>query len=74
MTRRKLYTHDFLLEKVPTSKDAGHTPPAERMSNIFANTQGLPDFACYDGNHRNLVGVDGAFVNKTLHMAPDEEV
>ncbi|GFX01470.1 uncharacterized protein TNCV_1864441 [Trichonephila clavipes] len=46
------------------------------MSNISKYPGHLPDFACYDGNPRNqgLVGVDGACVNKTLHMAPEEEV
>ncbi|GFS97800.1 uncharacterized protein TNCV_2017781 [Trichonephila clavipes] len=39
-TRIKWYTHVFLaesqklLERAPTSKDAGLTPPAERLSNI----------------------------------------
>ncbi|GFV44186.1 uncharacterized protein TNCV_1825531 [Trichonephila clavipes] len=82
MTRRKWYTHDFLAEsqkrpeKVTTSKDAGLTPPAEGMPNISKYTGHLLDFACYDGNPRNqgLVGVNGACVNKTLHMAPEEEV
>ncbi|GFV63366.1 uncharacterized protein TNCV_3286081 [Trichonephila clavipes] len=82
MTRRKWYMQDFLaesqklLERVPTSKDAGLTPPAEGMSNTSKYPGHLPDIACYDGNPRNqgLVGVDGACVNKTLHMAPEEEV
>ncbi|GFU95695.1 hypothetical protein TNCV_2923261 [Trichonephila clavipes] len=45
------------------------------MSNISKYTGHLPVFACYDGNPRNqgLVGVDGACVNKTLHMAPEEK-
>ncbi|GFX06391.1 uncharacterized protein TNCV_2939191 [Trichonephila clavipes] len=81
-TRRNWYTHDFiaesqkLLEKAPSSKDAGLTPPAEGMWNISKYSGHLPDFACNDGNPRNqgLVGVDGACVNKTLHMAPEEEV
>ncbi|GFV92762.1 uncharacterized protein TNCV_1376121 [Trichonephila clavipes] len=80
MTRRKWYTHDFLaesqklLERGPTSKDAGLTPLAEGMSNISKYPGHLP--ACYDDNPRNqgLVGVDGACVNKTLHMAPEEDV
>ncbi|GFW20547.1 transposable element Tc1 transposase [Trichonephila clavipes] len=64
-----------LLEKAPTSKDAGLTPPAERMSNITKYPGHLPDFACFDGNPRNqgLVGVDGACVNKTLCMAPQRK-
>ncbi|GFW96775.1 uncharacterized protein TNCV_2848311 [Trichonephila clavipes] len=82
MTCRKWYTLDFLaesqklLEKAPTSKDAGLTPPAEGMSNISKYPGHLPDFACYDGNPRNqgLVGVYVACVNKTLHMAPEEQV
>ncbi|GFX37590.1 hypothetical protein TNCV_3201141 [Trichonephila clavipes] len=41
------------------------------MSNISKYSGHLLDFACYNGNPRNqgLVGVDGACVNKTLHMA-----
>ncbi|GFT12523.1 uncharacterized protein TNCV_5093301 [Trichonephila clavipes] len=82
MTRRKWYTHDFLaesqklLEKVPSSKDACLTPSAEGMSNISKYPEHLLDFACYDGIpcNQGLVGVDGACVNKTLHMAPEEEV
>ncbi|GFW94972.1 uncharacterized protein TNCV_1464701 [Trichonephila clavipes] len=82
MTRRK-WLHAYFLaeslklpEKAPTSKDAGLTPPADGMSNISKYSGHLPDFACYDGNPRNqgLDGVDGACVNKTLHMAPEEEV
>ncbi|GFY04832.1 uncharacterized protein TNCV_3952391 [Trichonephila clavipes] len=40
MARRNRYTHDFLaesqklIEKAPTSKDAGLAPPVEGMSNI----------------------------------------
>ncbi|GFV41562.1 uncharacterized protein TNCV_3627141 [Trichonephila clavipes] len=82
ITRRKWYTHDFraeppkLLEREPITKDAGHTPPVEGLSNISKYSGHLPDIACYDGNPRNqgLVGVDGACVNKTLHLAPEEEV
>ncbi|GFS71169.1 uncharacterized protein TNCV_5049561 [Trichonephila clavipes] len=82
MTHRKWYTHDFLaesqklLEKVPTSKDAGLTPTAEGMSNISKYPGHLPDFTCYDGNPRKqgLVRVDEACVNKTLHKAPEEDV
>ncbi|GFV25516.1 uncharacterized protein TNCV_1147861 [Trichonephila clavipes] len=82
MTRRNWYTHDFLaesqklLEKAPTSKDTVLTPPAEGLSNISKYPRHLPDFACCDGNSRNqsLVGVVGACVNKTLPMAPEEEV
>ncbi|GFV06505.1 potassium voltage-gated channel subfamily KQT member 5 [Trichonephila clavipes] len=35
-----------------------------------------PRITCYDGNPRNqgLVGVDGACVIRTLHMAPCQEV
>ncbi|GFX84679.1 uncharacterized protein TNCV_724861 [Trichonephila clavipes] len=81
-TGRKWYTHDFLaesqklLERAPTSKDEGLTPPAEELSNISKYPGHLPDIARYDGNPRNqgLVGVDGACVNKTLHMSPEEEV
>ncbi|GFY36640.1 uncharacterized protein TNCV_28441 [Trichonephila clavipes] len=65
-----------LLEKAPTSKDAGLTPPAEGVPNISKYPGHLPDFVCYDGNPRNqgLGGVDGACVNKTLHMALEKEV
>ncbi|GFY24398.1 uncharacterized protein TNCV_1014461 [Trichonephila clavipes] len=64
------------LEKAPTSKDADLIPPAEGLSNIREYPGHLPDIACYDGKPRNqgLVGVDGACVNNTLHMAPEEEV
>ncbi|GFX15464.1 hypothetical protein TNCV_3303931 [Trichonephila clavipes] len=46
------------------------------MSKISKHRGHLLDFACHDGNPRNqgLVGVDGACVNKTLYMAPEEEV
>ncbi|GFT74024.1 uncharacterized protein TNCV_3707601 [Trichonephila clavipes] len=82
MTRRKWCTQDFLvesqklLERVPTSKEAGLPPPGEGLSNISKYPGHLPDIAYYDGNPRNqgVVGVDGACVNKTLHMAPEEEV
>ncbi|GFV56153.1 uncharacterized protein TNCV_1489301 [Trichonephila clavipes] len=82
ITRRKWYTQDFLaesqklLERVSTSKEAGFTPPAEGLSHISKYHGHLPDIACYDGNPRNqgLIGVDGACVNKTLLMAPEEEV
>ncbi|GFV95984.1 uncharacterized protein TNCV_2096531 [Trichonephila clavipes] len=68
MPRIIWYMHDFLaesqklFEQAPTSKDAGLTPPAERMSNISKHPGHLPDFICYEGNPRNqaLVGVDGA--------------
>ncbi|GFU52052.1 uncharacterized protein TNCV_3224781 [Trichonephila clavipes] len=65
-----------LLEKAPTSKDVGLTPAAEGMSNIGKYPGHLPVFSCYDGNPRSqgLVRVDGACVNKTLHMVPEEEV
>ncbi|GFS71340.1 uncharacterized protein TNCV_5050781 [Trichonephila clavipes] len=80
MTRRKWYTHDFpaksqkLFERVPTSKDAGLTSPAEGLTNISKCNGHLPDIAYYDGNPRNqgLVGVDEACVNK-IHMAPQEK-
>ncbi|GFV68229.1 hypothetical protein TNCV_1875111 [Trichonephila clavipes] len=44
---------------MPTSKDAGLTPPVEGMSSISKYPGHLPDFDCYDGNLRNqgLVGV-----------------
>ncbi|GFX78986.1 uncharacterized protein TNCV_3912741 [Trichonephila clavipes] len=82
LTCRKWYTYDFLaepqklLEKVPTSKDAGLTTPGEGMSNISKYPGHLPDFACYDGNPHNqgLFGVDGACINKTLYMAQEEKV
>ncbi|GFW23602.1 uncharacterized protein TNCV_4091451 [Trichonephila clavipes] len=66
-----------LLEKVPSSKEAGLTPPAEGMWDIRKYTRHLPDFACYGGNPRNqgLVGVEGRnkrCVNKTIHMSPVE--
>ncbi|GFX90753.1 uncharacterized protein TNCV_3165841 [Trichonephila clavipes] len=78
MTRRKWYTHDFLaesqklLERAPIS-NAGRAPPRDRLSNISKYSSCLLDIACYDDNPRNegLVGVN---VNKTLHMAPVEEV
>ncbi|GFV72379.1 uncharacterized protein TNCV_638411 [Trichonephila clavipes] len=71
MTRRKWYTQ----EKAPTSKDAGLTLQVERMSNISKYPRHLSDLACYDGNPHNqgLVGVDGACVNKILHMTPEVE-
>ncbi|GFY35115.1 uncharacterized protein TNCV_5044901 [Trichonephila clavipes] len=77
MTRRKWYVHDFLaesqklFERVPISILAGLTPPAVGLSNISKYPGHLPDIACYDGYPRNqgLVGVDGACVNKILHMA-----
>ncbi|GFV32024.1 uncharacterized protein TNCV_1687971 [Trichonephila clavipes] len=81
-TRRKRYTNEFLLEsqklleREPTSKDAGLTLLAEGLSNIGKYPGHLLDIVCYDGNPRNksLVGVDGTCVNKTLHMVPEEEV
>ncbi|GFS89399.1 hypothetical protein TNCV_1809341 [Trichonephila clavipes] len=39
-----------LLEKAPTTKDAGLTPPAEGVSNISKYPGHLPEFACYDVN------------------------
>ncbi|GFT54983.1 uncharacterized protein TNCV_2325031 [Trichonephila clavipes] len=82
MTRRKWYTHGFLeesqklLERAPTSKDAGLTPPAEDCRTSENTSPPSPDTTCYDGNPRNqdLVGVNGACVNKTLHKAPQAEV
>ncbi|GFX26331.1 uncharacterized protein TNCV_949291 [Trichonephila clavipes] len=79
--RRKWYTHDCLaesqklLKKAPSSKDPGLTP-VEGMSSISKYPGHLSDVECYDGNSRNqgLVGVDGACVNKTLYMAPEEAV
>ncbi|GFV54212.1 uncharacterized protein TNCV_2163041 [Trichonephila clavipes] len=58
------------------NKDAGLTAPAEGLSNISKYPGHLPDIACYDGNPRKqgLSGVDWTYVNKTLHMAPEEEV
>ncbi|GFT53538.1 uncharacterized protein TNCV_3324981 [Trichonephila clavipes] len=81
MTCRKWYTHGSLAEsqklpeRAPTSKDEGLTPPAEGLSNISKYPGHLSDIACYDNNPRNqgLVRVDGACVNKTLHMAPEED-
>ncbi|GFW62615.1 uncharacterized protein TNCV_1886621 [Trichonephila clavipes] len=73
MTRTKWYTCDFLaesqklLEKAPTSKDAGLTPPAKGISNISKYSGHLPDFVCCNPRNQGLVGVDGACVNKTLH-------
>ncbi|GFU61663.1 uncharacterized protein TNCV_4522051 [Trichonephila clavipes] len=82
MTRRKWYTHDFLvesqklLERAPNSKDAGLTLPAEGLPKISTPLPPGWDIACYDGNPRNqgFHGVDGSCVNRTLHMASDEEV
>ncbi|GFW11673.1 uncharacterized protein TNCV_43081 [Trichonephila clavipes] len=82
MTRRKWYMHDFLaeslklLETAPTSNEAGLTPLAEGLSNISKYLGHLLDIICYDGNPLNqgLFEVDGACVNKTLHMALDEKV
>ncbi|GFU53526.1 uncharacterized protein TNCV_3169551 [Trichonephila clavipes] len=67
MTSRKWYAHEFLaesqklLERAPTSKDAGLTPPVEGLSNISKYPGHLSDIVCYDGNPRNqgLAGVDG---------------
>ena len=52
------------------------TMEAEGVSNISEYAGHLLDIVCYDGNLRNqvLVGIDGAFVNKTLHAFPEEEV
>ncbi|GFU00630.1 uncharacterized protein TNCV_4817991 [Trichonephila clavipes] len=59
----------------PTSKDAGLTPPAEGLSNISKYPGHLPNIACYDENPpQGLVGINGAYVDKTLHMASEEEV
>ncbi|GFV88905.1 uncharacterized protein TNCV_1227021 [Trichonephila clavipes] len=82
MTRRKWYTYNFLaesqklLERAPTSKDAGLTPPAEGLSNISKYSGHLSDIACYDGNpcNQGLVGVDETCVNKTLHIGLEEEI
>ncbi|GFX29072.1 uncharacterized protein TNCV_2072231 [Trichonephila clavipes] len=82
LTRRKWYMNDFLaesqklLERAPTSKDAGLQPPVEGLSNFSKYPWHLPDITCYYGNRRNqgLVGVNGACVNKALHMVPEEEV
>ncbi|GFW84277.1 uncharacterized protein TNCV_1131461 [Trichonephila clavipes] len=56
-----------MLEKVPTSKDVGLTPPAEGMSNISKYPGHLPDFTCYKSNPRNqgLVGDDRACIRET---------
>ncbi|GFW62064.1 uncharacterized protein TNCV_1684951 [Trichonephila clavipes] len=82
MTRRNGYTYDCLaesqklLERASTRKDTGLTPPGEGLSNISKYPGRVPDITCYDGNSHNqgIVGVDGACVNKTLHMGPEEEV
>ncbi|GFS97752.1 uncharacterized protein TNCV_2559011 [Trichonephila clavipes] len=82
MTPRKWYTHDLfaelqkLLERAPTSKDAGLTPPAEGLLNISKYPGHLPDIACYDGNLHNqdLGRIELACVNKTLQMAPEGKV
>ncbi|GFX53768.1 uncharacterized protein TNCV_1597141 [Trichonephila clavipes] len=81
-TLRKWQTQDFLvesqklLERAHTSKVAGLTPPAEGQSNTNKHPGHLPDIAFYDGNpcNQGLVGVDGTRVNKTLHMALEEEI
>ncbi|GFU56778.1 uncharacterized protein TNCV_4041801 [Trichonephila clavipes] len=82
MTRRKWYTHDLLaesqklLKRAPTSKNVGLTPTPEGLSNISKFAGYLPDIAYYDGNPRyqGLVEVNAAYVNKTLHMALEEDV
>ncbi|GFU20060.1 uncharacterized protein TNCV_1192031 [Trichonephila clavipes] len=65
-----------LLKRAPPRKDASLTPPAEGLLNISKYPGHLPVIACYDGNPRNqgLVGIDGACVNKTLHIAPEDEI
>ncbi|GFU93216.1 uncharacterized protein TNCV_4217421 [Trichonephila clavipes] len=82
MTRRKRYTYDFLaesqklLERAPTSKYAGLSPPAEGLSNISKYPGHLLDIACYDGNpcNQGLIRVDVACANKTLYIASEEDV
>ncbi|GFQ91674.1 hypothetical protein TNCT_200171 [Trichonephila clavata] len=72
MTRRKWYKHDFLaesqklLERAPTSKDAGLR---RRDCRTLANSSGI--ISSYDGNplNQSLVGVDWACVSNTLHMS-----
>ncbi|GFV42502.1 uncharacterized protein TNCV_1293801 [Trichonephila clavipes] len=62
MTRIKWYTQDFLaesqklLEKAPTSKEEGLTPPTKGMSNISKYSWLLPDFACCNGNQSSQPG------------------
>ncbi|GFU75153.1 uncharacterized protein TNCV_2055961 [Trichonephila clavipes] len=78
---RKWCTHDFLaesqklLEKAPTSKDAGLTLPADGKLNIGKYLGHLPDFACYDSNPRNqgLVRVGGACYATSAHKGRSVE-
>ncbi|GFX00067.1 hypothetical protein TNCV_3080631 [Trichonephila clavipes] len=81
MTRRKWYTQEFLRNHKNCSKEH----PSAKMQASYcrwrdcqtlAKPRESPDIACYDGNPRNpgFVGVNGACVNKTLLMAPEEEV
>ncbi|GFW42727.1 uncharacterized protein TNCV_473171 [Trichonephila clavipes] len=75
MLRRKWYTQGFLaelqklLEREPTSKNAGLTLPAKELSNISKYPGHLADIACFDGSPRNQGhgGVDEACVNKTSY-------
>ncbi|GFX05601.1 hypothetical protein TNCV_3435051 [Trichonephila clavipes] len=62
-------------ERPPAKMQASHRRP-EGLSNISKSPGHPPNIACYDGNPCNqaLVGVDGNCVNKSLHMAPEEEI
>ena len=64
------------LERVSSSNDAALTLLAEGVANISKYPRHLSDIAGYDGNPCNqvLVRVYGTCLNKTLHMAPEEEV
>ncbi|GFV14765.1 hypothetical protein TNCV_3959751 [Trichonephila clavipes] len=70
MALRKWYTKIFLrnhklLERVPTTKNAGLPLPIEGLSNIRKYPGHLPDITYKDDNPLNqgLFGVDGACVN-----------
>ncbi|GFW17042.1 uncharacterized protein TNCV_2761661 [Trichonephila clavipes] len=61
---------------VGSSYALSHNAGVEGLSNISKYPGHLPAVACYDGNplSQGLVGVDGACLNKTLHMVPEEGV
>ncbi|GFT11133.1 transposable element Tcb1 transposase [Trichonephila clavipes] len=65
-----------LLKRTPTSKGTGLTLPAEGLQNNNKYSGHLLEISYFDGNplNQDLIGVDEACVNKTLHMVPEEEV
>ena len=75
--------NDIRMMFVSNHKNCSNEHPPATMQASHRQRRELREYAgyilniaCYDGNRRNqvIIRVDGACVNKTLQMAPEDEI